>query len=69
MTIEEYTKDTFEFITSEFDDKDLDYFITNIKEMVENYLENYEEIQKERDYDNYVDSKIDELRLMESESK
>ena len=28
--IEDYTKETFDFITSEFDDKDLEYFITNI---------------------------------------
>lgn len=69
MTIKEYTKETFEFITSEFDDKDLEYFISNIKEMVENYLERYEEIQEENAYSQYIDNLIDGQRLRESESE
>lgn len=67
--IEDYTKETFEFITSEFDDKDLEYFITNITSMVKEYLENYEEIQEENAYSQYIDTLIDEQRLRESEQK
>lgn len=67
LTIEEYIKDTFDFITSEFDDEDLEYFVDKIKNMVENYLENYEDIQQENDYNNYIDTIIDEKRLRESE--
>ena len=69
LTIEEYTKDTFDFITSEFDDEDLEYFVDKIKSMVENYLERYEDIQQENDYNNYIDTIIDEKRLRESESE
>lgn len=67
--IEDYTKETFDFITSEFDDKDLEYFITNITNMVKDYLENYEEIQEENAYSQYIDTLIDEKRIRESEEK
>ena len=66
--IEEYTQDTFDFITSEFDDEDLEYFLLNITNKINDYLERYEEIQQENAYDNYVDMLIDEQRLRESES-
>lgn len=69
MTIKEYTKDTFEFITSEFDNEDLEYFISNIKEMIEDYLERYEEIQEESSYSQYIDNLIDEQKLRESEKE
>lgn len=67
--IEDYTKETFDFITSEFDNKDLEYFITNITNMVKDYLENYEEIQEENAYSQYIDTLIDEQRIRESEEK
>lgn len=67
--IKEYTQDTFEYITSEFDDKDLEYFITNITSMVEDYIERYEEIQEENAYSEYIDMLIDEQRIRESESE
>ena len=67
--IEDYTKDTFDFITSEFNNKDLEYFITNITNMVKDYLENYEEIQEENAYSQYIDTLIDEKRIRESEEK
>lgn len=67
--IEDYTKETFDFITSEFDDKDLEYFITNITNMVKDYLENYEEIQEENAYSQYIDTLIDEQRIRKSEEK
>lgn len=67
LTIKEYTKDTFDFITSEFDDKDLEYFISKITSMVENYLERYEEIQEENAYNQYIDMIIDEQKIRESE--
>ena len=67
--IEDYTKETFDFITSEFDNKDLEYFITNITNMVKDYLENYEEIQEENAYSQYIDTLIDEKRIRESEEK
>lgn len=66
--IKEYTQDTFEYITSEFDDKDLEYFITNIASMVKDYLERYEEIQEENAYGQHIDMLIDEQRIRESES-
>lgn len=67
--VKEYTQDTFEYITSEFDDKDLEYFITNITSMVKDYLESYEEIQEENAYGQYIDMLIDEQRIRESESE
>lgn len=67
--IEDYTKETFDFITSEFDNKDLEYFITNITNMVKDYLENYEEIQEENAYSQYIDTLIDEQRIRKSEEK
>lgn len=67
--IEDYTKETFDFITSEFDNKDLEYFITNITNMVKDYLENYEEIQEENAYSQYIDTLIDEHRIRKSEEK
>lgn len=66
--IKEYTQDTFEYITSEFDDEDLKYFIAIITPMVEDYIERYEEIQKENAYSEYIDMLIDEQRIRESES-
>ena len=67
--IEEYIQDTFDFITSEFDDEDLEYFLLNITNKINDYLERYEEIQQENDYNNYVDMLIDEQRIRESESE
>ena len=67
--IEDYTKETFDFITSEFNYKDLEYFITNITNMVKDYLENYEKIQEENAYSQYIDTLIDEKRIRESEEK
>ena len=51
------------------DNKDLEYFITNITNMVKDYLENYEEIQEENAYSQYIDTLIDEQRIRESEEK
>lgn len=67
--VKEYTQDTFDYITSEFDDKDLEYFIAKITSMVEDYLERYEEIQEENAYSEYIDMLIDEQRIRESESE
>ena len=67
--IKEFLDDTFWYLTSTYDNEDLEYFASKIKSKIEDYIENYDEIREEIAYGNYIDGLIEEQRIRESEGE